>query len=328
MPVPDGTLSSTSNFTTRIATALDLEVARYLVEEPIFRALTDSEPVRESYPGQTLQKTVRGSLALATTPLTESTDVSAVAPPADRQFNVTMAEYGNAMVLTRKLSEVEWSQRVGAEIGEELGKNATRSIDKVYQTVLDGATNVAYMAAGGIQLANPTAASTTKITSQGIAVAKTLLRRRNSVPRFDGGQVSACIIHPDVLLDLLSESGTNTWRQPHEQVDTMNIYKRVAGDYMGVRFVENSQCTIVAGTNDVYTTYFVDSEALFEYVGVDIQSVVAPPIDALGRFYRFGWYALLGVTRFRENAIQLVKSASSLETGFYAGTLPAYDGKA
>lgn len=326
MPVGAGTLTSTATFTTRVATALDLEVAKYLREEPIFRPFTDSRPERQSYPGKVVQKTVRGELALATTALNETLDVDSVGPPADRQFTITMNEYGNVLQQTNLLREVDWSQAVASEIGMELGVNATRSIDKVYQTVLDGASNVAYMAAGGVQLANPTAASTTKVTSQGISTMKTLLRRRNAEPRF--GNISACVIHPDVLHDLYSESGTNTWRQPHEQVDTSNLYNRVAGDYMGVRFIENSNCTIVAGTLDVYTTYFIDKEALIEVVGQDISVKVAPPIDALDRFFRTGWYALLGVSRFRENAIQLLKSSSTIESGFYGGTLPTVDGKA
>ena len=63
-------------------------------------------------------------------------------------------------------------------------------------------------------------------------------------------------------------------------------------------------------------------------MGDDIRTIVADPVDALNRFYRVGWYALLGVARFRENAIQLLKSSSTIESSFYAGSLPAYDGKA
>lgn len=323
MPVPGGTTTNTTNFSTRVAQALDLEVATYLREEPIFRAFTDSHPVRQAHAGKVVQKTVRGELALATTPLTETADVDAVAPPADRQFTVTMNEYGNVMVETRLLQEVEWSQAVGREIGMELGLNATRSIDSVYRAVLDGSTNVIYSIAAGVQAADP-GASRTVIKSKDVHVAKTLLRRRNAVPRF--GDISACVIHPDVLHDLMAESGTNTWRQPHEQVDTSNLYTRTAGDYMGVRFVENSKCTVLDDANaDLYTTYFIDKEALFEAVGQDIQVVVADPIDALKRFYRVGWYALLGVSRFRENAIQRLRSSSSIAVGGFGGTV---DGKA
>lgn len=327
MPVPGGTLNTTTSWTTRVATALDLSVAPYLREEPIFRAFTDSRPERQAHPGKVVTKTVRGELALATTPLSESLDVDSVAAPADRQFNITMNEYGNAMVDTHLLRKTDWSQAAAAEIGQEMGLNAARSIDKVYQNVLDGATNVAYTNATTVVLADPTTARG-PIKSQAVATAKTLLRRRNAMPRF--GTHSACVIHPDVLHDLMSESGANTWRQPHEQVDTSNLYNRIAGDYMGVRFVENSKCTFADGgaNPDLYTTYFIDKEALIELVGDDVRIVVADPIDALKRFYRVGWYALLGVSRFRENAIQLLKTSSTINTGLFAGTNPTYDGKA
>jgi N4-gp56 family major capsid protein len=323
MPIPGGTLNTTTSWTTRVATALDLEVATYLREEPIFRAFTDSRPERQSYPGKVVTKTVRGELALATTPLSESLDVDAVAAPADRQFNVTLAEYGNAMVDTHLLRKTDWSQSAAAEIGMEMGLNATRSIDAVYRAVLDGSTNVIYSIAAGVQATDPVAARTV-IKSKDVAFAKALLRRRNAVPRF--GNLSACVIHPDVAHDLMAESGTNTWRQPHEQVDTSNLYNRVLGDYAGVRFVENSKCTILDDANaDLYTSYFIEKEALFESVGDDVRIVVADPIDALKRFYRVGWYALLGVSRFRENAIQRLRSSSSIAAAGFGGVV---DGKA
>jgi N4-gp56 family major capsid protein len=204
-----------------------------------------------------------------------------------------------------------------------MGLNAVRSIDSVYRAVLDGSTNVIYSIAAGVQATDPAAARTV-IKSKDVAFAKALLRRRNAMPRF--GNISACVIHPDVAHDLMSESGTNTWRQPHEQVDTGALYSRTLGDYMGVRFVENSKCTILDDANaDLYTSYFIDKEALIEVVGQDVQTVVADPIDALKRFYRVGWYALLGVSRFRENAIQRLRSSSSIAAAGFGGTV---DGKA
>lgn len=326
MPVPQGTLNTTTSWTTRVATALDLEVAKYLVEEPIFRAFTDSRPERQSYPGKVVTKTVRGELALATTPLSESLDVDSVAAPADRQFNITMAEYGNAMVDTHLLRKTDWSQAAAKEIGEEMGKNATRSIDKIYQNVLDAATNVFYVhTSTGPTLTNPTT-NLGPATAVSIQTAKTLLRRRNAEPRF--GSHSASVIHPDVAHDLQAATGNGSWRVPHEQVDTSNLYNRMLGDWMGVRFIENSKCTITSGTPDVYNTYFIDKEGLIEVVGDDVRIVVADPIDALKRFYRVGWFALLGVSIFRQNAVQILKTSSSIETGLFGGTLPTYDGKA
>lgn len=323
MPVPSGTLTlSNGNWSDLVTTALNLELDQYLVEEPIFRPFTDKRPTHLSHVGDAARLTIRGELALATTPLTENIDVDAVAMPANREVTVTLAEYGNAVVNSEFLERTSFTQTVAADIGKEVGLNATRSIDKVYQTVLDGASNVAYVDnTGDVTLTDPTA-STGFINSQSISVMKTFQRRRLAVPRF--GNLHACVIHPDVSHDLRNESGPNTWRQPRELVDPTEIYNGVVGDYEGVRFIENVQCTVVAGTPDIYTTYFIDKEALVELVSVDVNIRVGPMIDKLMRFRTVGWYALLGVSRFRENAIQLLKTASSIE----AFGLAAFDGKA
>lgn len=336
MPVPGGTLTlSSGNWTDLVQTAFDLEAEKYLREEPIFRPFADKRPTRQAHPGDVVTLTITGELALATTPLSENLDVDAVAMPANRQLNVTLVEYGNAVVDTHFLRKTDFTQDTAARIGEELGLNAARSIDKIYQNVLDATTKVAYVDNTGALKdgALPAAGTSTGvITSKSISTAKALLRRRNSMPRF--GNTSACVVHPDVAHDLYSESGTNTWKQPHEQVDTSNIYNRTLGDYMGVRFFENSKSTVTLepfGANPdtyIYNSYFIDKQALVEVVADDVRTVVADPIDALKRFYRAGWYALLGVSRYRENAQQLVKSQSSIATTYFAGALPTYDGKA
>lgn len=323
MPVPSGTVSlSTGNWTDIVTTAFDTVADKYLREEPVFRAFTDKRPTHQAMPGDVVTLTIRGELALATTPLTESADVDAVAMPANRQLNVTLAEYGNAAITSRFLEKTAFTQSVAQDVGEEVGLNAARSIDKVYQTVLDGSTNVLHSIAAGVQVADP-GASRTIIKAADTQTAKTALRRRNAVPRF--GNLSAAVIHPDVVHDLMAQSGVATWRQPHEQVDTSNIYNRVLGDFMGVRYVENTKCTILDDANaDLYTTYYIDKEALVEVVAEDVHTVVGPNIDKLQRFRTVGWYALLGVSRYRQNALQLLKSSSSVAT-LIGG---AVDGKA
>lgn len=329
MPVPAGTLTSTSTFASRVSTALDLEVAKYLREEPVFRSLVDSKPERQAYAGKVVTKTIKGELPLATTPLSETADVDSVAPPADRQFNITMAEYGNVMQYTRLLKEVDWSQSTSQEIGEEMGKNATRSVDKIVQNVLDAATNVFFTTDGSTTVAADPTTTRGPIFGKAVHRAKTLLRRRSAVPRY--GSLTGCVIHPDVLSDLMDQTGSGAWRTPNEtgQGSPTDLYQRNAHDWMGVRFVENANCTLLNDANDsLYTSYFVDQEALIGLVGQDIQPIVAPPIDALMRFWRVSWYALLGFSIYRQNAIQLVKSASAIDTELFLGTPPTLDGKA
>lgn len=333
MPIPSGTLTTTANApSTFIATALDLEVAPYLRQEPIFRQFADRRPQRQAHAGLSVKVTIEGELALATTPLDESLDVDSVAPPAVREVTVTMNEYGNAATKTLKLQVGDWSQDTAGRIGRELGKNAVRSVDKIYQTALDGASNVTWMAAAGPVAATPGAANITKLTSLGVHTAKTLLSRRAAEPWF--GTHVACVIHPDVLMDLKEQTGAGAWRTPNENGAgaVQDLYNGTTHDWMGVRFVENNNCTIstvAVGTGpDVYNTYFLGREGLIELVGKDVSVVVADPVDQLNRFMRIGWHALLGVSRFRENAIQLLKSSSTIETDYFADSLPTLDGKA
>lgn len=322
MPVPSGALvTSAGNWADLVQVAFDTTVGLYLREEPTFRAFTDKRPASQAMPGDVVTLTISGELPLATAPLDENLDVDGVAVPGNRQLNVTLREYGNAVINTRFLERTAFTQTVAQDISREVALNASRSIDKVYQNVLDTGTNVLFMDNTGAPV---TAAPTTygPLTTKGVSTAATCLRRRNSVPRF--GDLHACIIHPDVAHDLMSQTGVGTWRQPHEQVDTNGIYTRTLGDFEGCRFFTHTKCKVVAGTPDLYTTYFIDREALVEVVSDDVHTEIGPQVDKLNRFRTVGWYALLGVSIYRDNALQLLRSTSTIE----ALNLPAYDSKA
>jgi N4-gp56 family major capsid protein len=322
MPVPSGVLTpSTGNWASLVQDAFDTTVGLYLREEPTFRAFTDKRPASQAMPGDVVTLTILGEMPLATSPLDESLDVDAVTQPAPRQLNVTLREYGNAVVNTRFLEKTAFTQTVAQDISREVALNASRSVDKLYQNVLDTGTNVLFVNNTG-DAVTVAPATYGPMTTKGISTAATLLRRRNSVPRF--GDLHACVIHPDVAHDLMAQTGVGTWRQPHEQVDTNGIYTRTLGDFEGCRFFTHTKCKIVAGTPDLYTTYFIDREALVEVVSEDVHTVIGPNVDKLLRFRTIGWYFLGGISVYRQNSLQLVKCLSSIE----ALALPADDSKA
>lgn len=323
MAIPGGTLTlSSGNLSPLVQTAFDTVTGKYLYEKPTFRSLADKKPVHQAMPGSVVTLTITGKLPLATTPLTENLDVNASPMPAPRQLNVTIQEYGNPVVTTKRLSKTEFTQALAMEVGEEVGRNANDSIDLVYQTVLDSASNTAYVhATNGFTLTDPTTNLGT-ITSKSAATAVTGLRRRLAEPRF--GDMHFVVAHPDTLHDLMQESGTNTWQTPHQYEDTQSLYTMHVGDYMGARWFSHTACTVVAGTPDYYTSYFVGREALVELVADEVHTEIGPQIDALNRFHTIGWVAMLGVSRYRENAIQLLKTKSSIE----AINFPAFDPKA
>lgn len=323
MPVHGGTIQTTTGtWSDLIQTAYDTTTSLYLHEVPTFRSFTDKRPVSQAMPGGVVDLTITGELPLATTPLTENLDVDAVAVPANRHVQVTLNEYGSALLSTRKLKTFDYTQDTIQRQARELAQNAAESVDKVYQNVLDGASMVIYSDGSNLATLTDPVASLGNLSSKVVGTAVTVQRRRLAKARF--GDLRCVVAHPDVLHDLMEESGTNTWRQPHEQVDTAGIYTAMVGDFKGARFFSHTKCTIVAGTPDRYNTYFIDHEGLVEAVAEDVRVEYAPSIDKLNRFDSIGWYALLGVARFRENALAIVKTKSSIE----ALNLPAYDPKA
>src|SRR3954465_2471779 len=88
-------------------TAYDRAV--YLGLRPLlyFDQVADVKSTRQAMEGAAVVFTIVTDLAVATTALNESTDVDAVAI-ADSQVTITLLEYGNAAITTKKLRSVSF----------------------------------------------------------------------------------------------------------------------------------------------------------------------------------------------------------------------------
>lgn len=305
------TLVTTVNWSEYVEEAFDTTVAWYLRDQPMFRQIVDKHPVSQAMPGTPITLTIEGELPLATTPLSEVVDVDSVAMPDPRRVQVTPNEYGNSTIHTLKLTKQDFTQATVKRIGQSLANNQADSIDSLIKTVIDAGTNVLHCteASGPGSLTGP---ADEPINAWTIAAAVSLLRGRKAMGR--EGDMYMSYIHPDVAYDLRLSTGTQSWRAPHEYVDTSNIYSGEVGSFHGARFVETNRCTVTAGTPDLYKTYFFGREVLLEASVVEPHTVVGPVVDKLKRFYPIGWYAFLGWTLYRQNCLQLVSSESSLET--------------
>lgn len=303
-----------------IQTAFDTAVDWFLNDQVFFGTLVDKRPVAQAMPGQTVTLTIEGQLAVATTPLTELVDVDAVAAPAPRQVSVTVNEYGNAITTTHKLEKTAFSGSVIQDIGRMVADNGAESLDVIYRTQLDGGTNKLYNhISTGLTRTDPVA-NTGNITAKMGAAAVTQLRGRKAITR-DGMNYLA-YIHPDVSFDLRNEAGS-AWTAAHTQVDTGEVYRGEVGTFAGCRYIETPRCLKVVAAQTVYNTYYMGREGLLEATVDPLGVRVGPMTDKFGRFRPVGWYAFFGVTRYRENCLELVKTTSSIST--LAG---AYDPKA
>lgn len=321
-------LTNTSgNWSSLVQTAFDRAVGWYLNDEVWFRSVVDKKPVAQAMPGATVTLTIQGQLPPNSTPLTEGVDPDAVQMVAPRQLSVTLQEYGNVVKYTNKLNKVAFTGTVVQDISREIATNLVESVDLVYKAALDGATNKLYTdttatTTGGVVAAPPgTATNAGPITAQSVAAAVSLLRRRKAEKR-DGANYVA-YIHPDVSYDLRTATAANSWQNPHIYEDTANIYAGEIGTFQGAKFIESTRCTIVAGTPNTYNTYLLGREGLVELVGEEPHVVVGPQVDKLRRDYPVGWYGLLGVSRYRENALQILRTTSTIN-----GLAGAYDPKA
>lgn len=300
-----------------LAAAYDKDLKWTLRSRPIFRQFCDVHPVAPTHNGPSVTLTImKDFAALATTPLTETSDVTAVAPGAPSQVTVSLNEYGNVDIPTLKLRSLAFTPPDPA-IVRALGNNMFDTVDKLVQNVLDTGTHVIGNNGGtmktegsAIPFAEGSVAGTDVLDSEVIRDAVTLLRRRIA-PGFDSGENYVAVAHPDVLVDVLSDTG---WLSPHQYVDTRNIYNAEVGTYLGARFISSPRTTVeTVGAVDVYNTYFLGREALVEAIKVEPHVVIGPQVDRLRRFFPIGWYGLGGWAMFRQESVQIARTASSVQ---------------
>lgn len=99
----------------------------------------------------------------------------------------------------------------------------------------------------------------------------------------------------------------------------MGIYEAEIGAFEGIRFVETARARLqadagVGGTVDVYTTYVYGWQAIAEARGIEPEIRLTGPFDVLARFMNTAWYGLINWGPFRQEAIRLIKTASSIGT--------------
>ncbi len=280
----------------------------------------------QSFNGAAVIFTIQSDLSAATTALSESTDVSAVAM-ADTQVTLTLAEYGNAVITTALLRGTTFIP-FDPVVANVVGFNAGISLDSLAVNVLKAGSNVFYPGASGGTARNTILPSDTfKATAVRNAVAQL---RRAFVQPINGYYVA--FIHPDVSYDLRGETGTNTWTDPHAYSDPADIWNGEIGVFNGVRFIETPRAPLFADagsstTNtDVYATLFVGQEALAKAHSMSdgngpLPTIVPGPVtDHLRRFVPMGWYWLGQYAIFRQACVRRAETASSIGSNTNVGS--------
>lgn len=308
--------------------AYDLLLRYPYRDELYFDDWVDVKPTQTTHKGSSVTFFSAADLAVASTPLTEDVDVSAVAL-SNTSVTVTPQEYGNAVVITAKLQATSLMDIDTVAINT-LGYNAGVSIDTVARAVFQAGTNVRY--AAGDDTASPPVSRVT--VDYGAAGSRNTLSAKDfrrayadldaaNVPKFAGGYYMA-MIHPHQAYDLKSETGDLGWRAPEVYSNrTGGISTGEIGVFEGFRVVVSPRTPLFADAGvgsliDVYGALFMGREGVAKATyagggyGAEPVSVKGPITDHLKRFQPLGWKHAVGFGAFRAAALWRVESSSSI----------------
>ena len=213
--------------------AYDRLIEFALRAQPLIRNVADKTPARQSIPGSSVVLQRYVDLTQQTNTLTEAVDPDAVALATPTYTTITLAEYGNAVLVTRALELFSLAD-VDPAVANIIAFNLADSIDTVAQNVLRTGANV--LRAGNY---TSTAGVTSSDTFTSALARKTVakLRTNKAIPR--KGSLYWAGIHPEVAHDLRAETGVGSWRQPHEYQSNDEIWAGEIGTYEGAFYVES-----------------------------------------------------------------------------------------
>jgi len=228
-----GTLGGTTGSAGLVQQAYDRLLEFALRAQPLIRDVADKKPVQQSIPGSTVSLQIYKDLDKVTDTLNETPDLDAVALGTPDIINITLAEYGNAAITTRRLQLFSLAD-VDPAVANIIAWNMADSIDDVAQTELLNGTNVIRQGARATTSAI-TDADVFNAASARKAVAK--LRANKAIYR--KGAMYWAGIHPEVSHDLRKETGAGAWRTPHEYQTNDQIWSGEIGSFEGAYYVES-----------------------------------------------------------------------------------------
>ena len=153
-------------------------------------------PVGADLKGLTVNQPVIEKLALATSTLTEGTDVTPV-QLVDNNLSITVAEYGNAIESTSLLHLASFTPAM-KQIADALGQNQANSMDYIVREVAVAGTFIIY---AGTATSRLTVDATGDPMSYAFLADLYALADGLGIPQFEDGSY-ATIVHPSVYADI------------------------------------------------------------------------------------------------------------------------------
>ena len=249
-------------------------------------------------------------------------------PPTETQATVSsvtasISQYGQYS----KISDVLETQAIDPIIEQFVDKYGiamAEGIDTVVRDVVDATTTIQYADASarvGTSGVSDATGSGNYLDAAEILEARRTLRRANA--RAVEGNNYICLIHPDNAKDLFEDSDiVNAFQYAQTRGGANPLLTGVLGDWMGVRFVETTNLSILPSNGmsgaDIYEVVMLGAEA---YAVTELSALAAKVVihprgsgghsDPLEQYSTVGWKAALTAVILNQNFLLKIYCTSS-----------------
>jgi N4-gp56 family major capsid protein len=308
--MPDA-FSGTSALADQVIAAYDRNAFFALRAGAVYDQFARVKPGNVTSPGSSVSFAFWGDLSVATTALSETVDVDAVAL-SDSLVQLTPLEHGNAVLVTLRVQTDTFLIGFDPDVANIVSYNMVDSLETLAQEALEaGATTTTVDGGAEASLTVQDVITMNKLREQ-VAI----LRGANVAPI--AGDSYAVIFHPDISYDLMTATATTDWasfviRQPGA---SGQWYNGQVAQAAGLSFIESSRAAINvdggAANEDIYSTYILGQDAFGKAESIPPHIVIGPVTDKLMRFRSLGWHAYLDYGVIRSAAARNLLAASSI----------------
>lgn len=328
--MPDVFTTTGSGLGTNLVTlAYDKLIETNLRVLPKFREIADKKVGSLTHNGSSIRFQFNNDIAdttVAGATLNETVDPDSVALPATSYIDIAQLELGRSVLPVKKINLMSIAN-IDPWVANAIGFNMTKTLDNAIVAKLDAGSNIVRVAGGSDAVSNVyegvgTVAAKNTIapgdTMSSAAIRTAVTKMRAAGVQYKAAGMFVSYIHPEVSVDLRTETGNNVWRTPHEYQNAAPLYGGETGSWEGVRFIETANATSSqSGTGSggtqtrVYNTYVVGAQALAEAVWKEPGMEVGVVQDRFNRFSPAGWYGIINWALYRTPALVRIETAAS-----------------
>jgi len=230
-----------------------------------------------------------------------------------QSIEITVTEWGNAVAVTERALLTAFTD-VMADTARLLGMDYAKTVDTAVRDVLFGVNNVIYAPAISGGTVTEISARAEITTDCGLSVhavkdALEFLATNNAPPVARADNYFVCFAHPHQIRALKDD---REWQEAHLYGSPETLFNGEVGRLHRVRFIETTQCPIVAGAGsggiDVYRAVLFgeNASAIAWALPVELRD---GGVKDLGRLHILGWYAVFGVGVLVPENVVIVETA-------------------